>query len=576
MPKLLANSRNNYNTTAGILEDVNTKINQSVLTDSDVSFNSIEIANDAIINGDLKVYGEASIFYSSITEFSDNILLINSEETSPGVSLNLAGIEIDRGSSTNFQAVFEESSDSFKIGFIGDLQSIATRENSPLNNGVMVYNGPLNRLDSVNSISIPITFSSGVLSSNSSTGSLIVSGGVGISQDIHLDKRIYIKGSTYDNYISSDIINNLNINSANNIIFSTFPSGRIRIPTNTLLTFSSDSQNISSNGGTLTLTCSTGDINLSSSNDIKLNNNSSLKWDSNNRVVYESLSGNLNLYSSGEINLNSITNVLNSTSSSSSSTGSFKTSGGIGISNTTDAASITNGGTLTSSGGGSFAKSLFLGNTLNVCNGTDNIGRIHLSLKSSSNNTRFNIGLINDDLGSNIGSDFRLWRYDDSGTFIGSVLGVKRSSGDITLFSETSSTSSLTGSLVCQGGISISNSTNSSSFSNGGTLTTAGGMGIAKDLHVGGSITASSDRRLKRNIEKVEEDYIDLVKRIECVKYRKIFNDRQEIGIIAQELKEIIPELVLGSEEEYYSIDYQKLSVVLLKSVQRIIQVLEL
>ena len=50
----------------------------------------------------------------------------------------------------------------------------------------------------------------------------------------------------------------------------------------------------------------------------------------------------------------------------------------------------------------------------------------------------------------------------------------------------TSSTSSLIGSVVLSGGLSISNTTNSVSITNGGALTIAGGLAIAKDLYSSG------------------------------------------------------------------------------------------
>ena len=56
--------------------------------------------------------------------------------------------------------------------------------------------------------------------------------------------------------------------------------------------------------------------------------------------------------------------ALSTVASTSNSTGSLILVGGIGISNTTDATSSTNGGTFTSAGGGAFAKKLYVGTTL--------------------------------------------------------------------------------------------------------------------------------------------------------------------------------------------------------------------
>ena len=62
------------------------------------------------------------------------------------------------------------------------------------------------------------------------------------------------------------------------------------------------------------------------------------------------------------------------------------------------------------------------------------------------------------------------------------------SSSTMTLNSTTASTSSTVGSMTIAGGISISNATDASSSTNGGTITTAGGAAITKSLYVGGTI----------------------------------------------------------------------------------------
>ena len=56
----------------------------------------------------------------------------------------------------------------------------------------------------------------------------------------------------------------------------------------------------------------------------------------------------------------------------------------------------------------------------------------------------------------------------------------------------TASTSTTTGALKIAGGIGISNTTDAVSISNGGTFTTAGGVGIAKKLYVGTELHVNS------------------------------------------------------------------------------------
>ncbi|RLJ03002.1 MAG: hypothetical protein DRP08_04055, partial [Candidatus Aenigmatarchaeota archaeon] len=74
-------------------------------------------------------------------EIVDNLLLINEGEVGPGVTVSggHAGIEVDRGSSTNYRFVFDEVNDNFKVGETGDLQPVATREALPTANGVAYW-----------------------------------------------------------------------------------------------------------------------------------------------------------------------------------------------------------------------------------------------------------------------------------------------------------------------------------------------------------------------------------------------------------------------------------------------------
>ena len=132
MPKTNAYSRDNILESIGILDLHISWLNQPVLDTSNVTFNSINVTEDVVIGGDLTVNGSATIISSTIVEIEDNIILINAEETGAGITLNLAGIEVERGTLANFQSVYEESSELYKIGEVGSLQAVATREDLPL------------------------------------------------------------------------------------------------------------------------------------------------------------------------------------------------------------------------------------------------------------------------------------------------------------------------------------------------------------------------------------------------------------------------------------------------------------
>mgnify|MGYP007100043951 FL=1 len=115
-------------------------LDQNLSTNSDVAFDSLTI-------NDLYVAGSSWIVNSGQVSTSDNIILLNYGEVGAGVTAGSAGIQIDRGSSPDYQFIFDEPSDSFKIGEIGSLQKVATREDSPNNNSIPFYNSSAFRFD---------------------------------------------------------------------------------------------------------------------------------------------------------------------------------------------------------------------------------------------------------------------------------------------------------------------------------------------------------------------------------------------------------------------------------------------
>lgn len=93
-------------------------------------------AVNAIISGNLIVSGTTTTLDTTNTNVTDNILTVNAGESGAGVTAGSAGIEVDRGTATNYEFKFDESDDSFKIGQIGSLQKVATRQDTPTDNGV--------------------------------------------------------------------------------------------------------------------------------------------------------------------------------------------------------------------------------------------------------------------------------------------------------------------------------------------------------------------------------------------------------------------------------------------------------
>jgi hypothetical protein len=86
-------------------------------------------------------------------------------------------------------------------------------------------------------------------------------------------------------------------------------------------------------------------------------------------------------------------------------------------------------------------------------------------------------------------------------------------------------------------------------------------------------ITAFSDRRLKTDITNIE-NALPKVMRMQGVHYKRndIENAKEQIGVIAQDMETIVPEVVLTADDEMQtkSVDYGKLCAVLIESIKEL------
>ena len=110
-----------------------------------------------------------------------------------------------------------------------------------------------------------------------------------------------------------------------------------------------------------------------------------------------------------------------------------------------------------------------------------------------------------------------------------------------------------------------------------GTLVVTGGVGISGALYVGGDIYsyAASDIRLKENLSKIDNSLEKLIK-ISGYQYhwnkiaQEMYPERTmlDVGIIAQEVKEIVPSAVVEREDGYLAVKYDKLIPLLIEAVK--------
>lgn len=87
------------------------------------------------------------------------------------------------------------------------------------------------------------------------------------------------------------------------------------------------------------------------------------------------------------------------------------------------------------------------------------------------------------------------------------------------------------------------------------------------NLTCGGTVTANSDKKIKKNIATIE-NALDKVKALRGVEFD--YNDRDEhsIGFIAQEVEEVVPDLVFGGDNELKSVAYQNFVAILVEAIK--------
>lgn len=73
------------------------------------------IADNMTITGNLTVSGTQTTVNSVDTAINDRVIILNDGESSAGISGGTSGIEVDRGTSTNAQLVYDEASDAWKV-----------------------------------------------------------------------------------------------------------------------------------------------------------------------------------------------------------------------------------------------------------------------------------------------------------------------------------------------------------------------------------------------------------------------------------------------------------------------------
>lgn len=122
-----------------------------IIDGTSVTGDTLIVHGNTMLVGNLFVSGNTVTTNTNNLNVKDNIITINSGETGNGVTMLTSGIRIDRGTGIPYYIVFDETTDTFRVGLSsavetsnivtsGDTHAIAAREDSPVINGLAYWN----------------------------------------------------------------------------------------------------------------------------------------------------------------------------------------------------------------------------------------------------------------------------------------------------------------------------------------------------------------------------------------------------------------------------------------------------
>ena len=99
--------------------------------------------------------------------------------------------------------------------------------------------------------------------------------------------------------------------------------------------------------------------------------------------------------------------------------------------------------------------------------------------------------------------------------------------------------------------------------------TTAANLNLTGNFVASGDVTAFSDARIKTNVQTIE-NALDKTLQLRGVTYNRTDTEETstKVGVIAQEILEVIPEVVNQNEDGMYSVSYGNLTAVLIEAIK--------
>jgi fructose-specific component phosphotransferase system IIB-like protein len=171
------------------------------------------ISGDLSVSGSFVVNGSTTTLNTETVTVEDNIILLNAGLSNAPPQFLVSGIEVQRGSESNYLFVFEESSQLFKVGISNQLQAVATRPDSVDDRTVAIWDSENDQYTFVNDVVVNSVGNVGIgtvsplqklhvegtiRSSTISTNTVLVANGHSdiVSSSITTTELGYLSGST--------------------------------------------------------------------------------------------------------------------------------------------------------------------------------------------------------------------------------------------------------------------------------------------------------------------------------------------------------------------------------------------
>lgn len=129
--------------------EVNISAVQTTFTGDVTTEDNCTISGNLTVIGNLTVSGDNFSVNVQTVNIEDSIAVVNYGEVGSGVTNRYSGIQVDRGVLTDAQLVYDEFDDFFKIGLVGNLEVIASREWCNLQFSTVVHSHAISEISNL-------------------------------------------------------------------------------------------------------------------------------------------------------------------------------------------------------------------------------------------------------------------------------------------------------------------------------------------------------------------------------------------------------------------------------------------